>query len=68
MNEMQGMDPKTEQAPLAAEEKKGGLIKNPLPGPTPHEKRDGLDYDYEVSPDKMHFDIERPTRNYYDIQ
>ncbi|MCR4690833.1 MAG: hypothetical protein K5739_05790 [Lachnospiraceae bacterium] len=48
--------------------KKPNLIKNPLPGPTPHTDRSGTDYDYEVPQDQMHYDIERPSRNYYDIQ
>ena len=52
---------------MADETQKTELIKNPLPGPTPHEKRDGVDYDYEVPPDKMHYDIEKPSRNFYDI-
>ena len=43
------------------------LIKNPLPGPTPHTKREAVDYDYEVPEDQMHYDIEDITRNYYDI-
>ncbi len=50
------------------EQKTTTFIKNPLPGPTPHEKRDGLDYDYEVTEDMMHYDIEKPSRNFYDIQ
>ena len=45
----------------------GNMIKNPLPGPTPHTKREGVDYDYEVPEDKMHYDLEEITRNYYDI-
>ncbi len=44
------------------------MIKNPLPLPTPHTNRKEVDYDYEVPEDQMHFDIEKPSRNYYDIQ
>ena len=44
------------------------MIKNPLPLPTPHTNRKEVDYDYEVPEDQMHFDIEKPNRNYYDIQ
>lgn len=40
-------------------------IQNPLPGPKPHVKRE-MTYDYEVPADKMHYDIENPSRNYYD--
>ncbi len=43
------------------------MIKNPLPGPTPHTRRDGVDYDYEVPENKMHYDIEHIDKNYYDI-
>jgi hypothetical protein len=41
-------------------------IKNPLPGPKPHVKKE-MGYDYEVPPEKMNFDIENPERNYYDV-
>ena len=44
------------------------MIKNPLPLPTPHTNRTEVDYDYEVPEDQMHYDIEKPSRNYYDIQ
>lgn len=46
---------------------KTAMIKNPLPLPTPHTNREAVDYDYEVPEDMMHFDIEKPSRNYYDI-
>lgn len=42
------------------------FIKNPLPGPKPHVKKE-MNYDYEVPPDKMFFDIDKPSRNYYDL-
>ena len=44
------------------------MIKNPLPLPTPHTDRKELDYDYEVPEDQMHYDIEKPSRNFYDLQ
>lgn len=47
-------------------EKKVKLIKNPLPLPKKHEKRE-MEYDFEVKPEQMHFDIEHPEKNYYDI-
>ena len=50
-----------------AAEKQPKMIKNPLPGPTPHTNREAVDYDYEVPEDKMHYDIEEISRNYYDI-
>ncbi len=50
------------------EEKKNEPIKNPLPLPTPHTARDGVDYDYEIPEDQMHYDIENPSRNYFDIK
>ncbi len=40
-------------------------IKNPLPGPKPHVKKE-MDYDYEVPPEKMKYDIENPHNNFYD--
>lgn len=43
------------------------FIENPLPGPKPHVKKE-MTYDYEVPADKMHFDIEKPNNNYYDIK
>ena len=43
------------------------FIHNPLPGPKPHVKKE-MHYDYEVPADKMHFDIEKPGNNYYDIK
>lgn len=43
------------------------FIHNPLPGPKPHVKKE-MHYDYEVPADKMHFDIEKPSNNYYDIK
>ena len=49
------------------QEQKTEFIKNPLPLPTPHEARDGMDYDHEIPEELMHFDIEKPSRNYYDI-
>ena len=42
------------------------FIKNPLPGPKPHVKKE-MNYDYDVPPDKMFFDIDKPSRNYYDL-
>ncbi|MBQ8199723.1 MAG: hypothetical protein IJZ76_09910 [Lachnospiraceae bacterium] len=42
------------------------FIENPLPGPKPHVKRE-MTYDYDVPEDKMHFDIEKPSNNFYDI-
>ncbi len=51
----------------AGQPKEVNFIENPLPGPTPHTKREAVDYDYEVPEDKMHYDIEDITRNYYDI-
>ena len=32
----------------------------------PHVKKE-MNYDYEVPPDKMFFDIDKPSRNYYDL-
>lgn len=48
-----------------SEEKKIKFIKNPLPLPKKHEKKE-MDYDFQVPPDKMHFDIENPINNHYD--
>ncbi|MBR4759816.1 MAG: hypothetical protein IK078_06685 [Lachnospiraceae bacterium] len=59
-------DPSTQNA--AGNQAATPMIKNPLPLPTPHTNRKEVDYDYEVPEDKMHFDIEKPSRNYYDIQ
>lgn len=42
------------------------FIDNPLPGPKPHVKKE-MTYDYDVPEDKMHFDIEKPSNNFYDI-
>ena len=35
------------------------FIKNPF--------KKEMNYDYEVPPDKMFFDIDKPSRNYYDL-
>ena len=40
------------------------FIKNPLPGPKPHVKKE---MNYDLPPDKMFFDIDKPSRNYYDL-
>lgn len=48
------------------EKKPVRYIENPLPGPKPHVKKQ-MGYDYEIPQDKMHFDIENPSRNYYDV-
>lgn len=47
-------------------EKKVKFIKNPLPLPKKHTKKE-MDYDFEVSADQMHFDIEEPVNNFYDF-
>ncbi len=49
------------------EQKTIKFIENPLPGPKPHVKKE-MHYDYEVPEDKMYFDIEKPSNNYYDIK
>ncbi len=56
-----------EQPDQDAQKTQPKMIKNPLPGPTPHTNREAVDYDYEVPEDKMHYDIEEISRNYYDI-
>ena len=48
------------------EQKKVKFIENPLPGPKPHIKKE-MNYDYEVPPDKMFFDNDQPSNNFYDI-
>lgn len=42
------------------------FIENPLPVPKRHVKKE-MDYEYQVPEDKMHYDIEEPEKNYYDI-
>ena len=70
-NRMQAMQP--EESKSMDDKKNGGaavsrktdFIPNPLPGPKPHVKRE-MKFDYEVTPEKMRFDIEKPDRMYYD--
>lgn len=54
-----------EQDSNAEVKQKTDFIPNPLPGPKPHVKKQ-MQYDYEVPPDKMHFDKEMPDRMFYD--
>lgn len=42
------------------------FIENPLPVPKKHVKKE-MDYEYQVPEEKMHFDIEEPDKNYFDI-
>jgi hypothetical protein len=41
-------------------------IANPLPVPTRRAHVE-MDYDHVIPQDKMHFDIENPAQNFYDI-
>lgn len=42
------------------------FIENPLPVPKKHVKKE-MDYEFLVPEDKMHYDIEEPDKNYFDI-
>ena len=42
------------------------FIKNPLPGPKPHVKKE-MNYDYEVPPDQLPFALHKRSRNYHDL-
>lgn len=46
---------------------KTDFIPNPLPVPE-RKKHVEMDYDYTVSPEKMHFDIEDPKEDHFDIE
>ena len=43
------------------------FIKNPLPVPKRHVKKE-MDYDFPVSEDKMHYDIEIKPGDNFDIE
>ena len=70
-NCMQAMQPEGSQSlddrknGAAAVSRKTDFIPNPLPGPKPHVKKE-MKFDYEVTPEQMRFDIEKPDRMYYD--
>ena len=51
------MDVKNMQTEGNGTEKKTNFIPNPLPVPKRHTKRE-MGYDHEISPDKMHYDVE----------
>ncbi len=42
------------------------FIENPLPVPKRHVKKE-MDYEYQVPEEKMHYDIEEPDKNYFDV-
>lgn len=42
------------------------FIENPLPVPKRHVKKE-MDYEYQIPEEKMHYDIEEPDKNYFDI-
>lgn len=42
------------------------FIPNPLPVPKRHSRRE-MSYDYEVTPDKMHYDVEVHPADDFDI-
>lgn len=46
--------------------KQTNYIPNPLPVPKRHSHRE-LSYDYEVAPDKMHYDVEIHPADDFDI-
>ncbi len=46
--------------------KQTNFIPNPLPVPKRHSRRE-MSYDYEVTPDKMHYDIEIHPADDFDI-
>jgi hypothetical protein len=46
--------------------KQTNFIPNPLPVPKRHTPRE-MSYDYEVAPDKMHYDIEIHPADDFDI-
>ncbi|MGN0132841.1 MAG: hypothetical protein ACI4AA_10405 [Lachnospiraceae bacterium] len=46
--------------------KQTNFIPNPLPVPKRHSPRE-MSYDYEVTPDKMHYDIETHPADDFDI-
>lgn len=42
------------------------FIPNPLPVPKRHSRRE-MSYDYTISADKMHYDVEVPPNDDFDI-
>lgn len=42
------------------------FIENPLPIPKRHVKKE-MDYEYQVPEEQMHYDIEEPDKNYFDV-
>lgn len=42
------------------------FIENPLPVPKRHVKKE-MDYEYQVPEEQMHYDIEEPDKNYFDV-
>lgn len=47
-------------------EKKTNFIPNPLPVPKRHSRRE-MGYDHDVPPDKMHYDVEVPPGDDFDL-
>ncbi|MBD5543174.1 MAG: hypothetical protein HDR01_02720 [Lachnospiraceae bacterium] len=43
------------------------FIENPLPVPKRHVKKE-MDYEYQVPKEQMHYDIEEPDKNYFDVE
>ena len=43
------------------------FIENPLPVPKRHVKKE-MDYEYQVPEEQMHYDIEEPDKNYFDVE
>lgn len=52
--------------PAGEPEKKTNFIPNPLPVPKRHAKRE-MGYDHDVSPDKMHYDVDIHPGDDFDI-
>lgn len=52
---------------ISDETKKTNFIANPLPVPKRREHVE-MDYDHVIPPEQMHFDIENPAQNFYDIE
>lgn len=55
-NNLYGQDNKTQT----------NFIPNPLPVPKRHSRRE-MSYDYTISADKMHYDVEVPPNDDFDI-
>lgn len=55
------------ETPEARPNKNISFIPNPLPVPKRHVKRE-MGYDHDVTPDKMHYDVELQPGDDFDIE